>query len=57
MLQNLETGLQSKINRLITPFQAVDSGALSGVLITTELDVVCVVLAIILPSWTGLLRD
>lgn len=57
MLQNLQTGLQSKVNKLITPFQTVSAGALSGVLITTEVDVVCVVLSIILPSWTGILRD
>lgn len=57
MSQNLEIGLQTKINRLIAPFQAVGSGALSGVLITIEVAVVCVVLAIILPICTALLRD
>lgn len=57
MLQNLEIGLQSKTHRLITPFQTVGSGALSEVLITFEVEAACIVLAIILPRWTGLLKN
>lgn len=52
----MEIGLRSKINRLITPFQASGSGTL-GVLITFDVEVVCVVMAIIFPSWTELPRD
>lgn len=49
----METGLQSKINKLITPFQASGSGTL-GALITFDSEVVT---AIILPSWSGLPRE
>lgn len=49
-LQNMEIGLQSKINKLITPFQASGSGTL-GALITFDSEVVT---AIILPSWSRL---
>lgn len=52
----MEIGLQSRINRLITPFQVSASGT-QGVLITFHVELVCVVMASILPSWTELPRD
>lgn len=52
----MEIGLQSRIDRLITPFQVSASGT-QGMLITFDVELVCVVMSIILPSWTELPRE